>query len=433
MATSILKGQSIIGGKSFKKGLDRIKHYALNAESNKAFSKSLGVHAADIAREFSNYRLSWSRQPQQWAEALLKGQNYKSVPLSLDLELAAICDLACPYCYRQTFVTPDKVMDEQLAFSLIDQAAELGIPSIKFNWRGEPLLHPKLPHIIQYAKSKGILDTIINTNATQLTPKNIDLLLNSGIDYIIFSFDGGTKSTYEKNRLSRFEPNNFEDVVGNIRNFCNEQSKRGQAFPWTRVQMVLTPDAINEQVQYKELFDEYVDEVCVNNYDERGLGTEIMNPVDKEKFNHKVQKYHLPNDSHYIKIDTGEILVSKSRKACDQPFQRLLVTYDGRVSMCCFDWGSRHTIGFVSDKSFDDINSDKYRVHELIKKSAKGFELMKNAVMPPQLYSCPKVVKSLAKIWHDTHISQIRSEHAKSNCQADICKTCTYRGTHEWV
>ena len=42
------------------------------------------------------------------------------------------------------------------------------IPSIKFNWRGEPLLNSKLPEIIDYAKQKGILETMINTNATKL-------------------------------------------------------------------------------------------------------------------------------------------------------------------------------------------------------------------------------------------------------------------------
>ena len=42
--------------------------------------------------------------------------------------------------------------------NLINQAAELKVPSIKFNWRGEPLLHPKLFDYIKYAKEKGILE-----------------------------------------------------------------------------------------------------------------------------------------------------------------------------------------------------------------------------------------------------------------------------------
>ena len=121
-----------------------------------------------------------------------------SKPLSLDLELAAICDLACPYCFRQTYVTPDKIMPKELAFELIDQAAEIGIPSIKFNWRGEPLLHPNINEIIKYAKEKGILDTIINTNATRLNDRMAKNLIDSGLDQIIYSFDGGTKKLMKK-------------------------------------------------------------------------------------------------------------------------------------------------------------------------------------------------------------------------------------------
>ena len=49
----------------------------------------------------------------------------------------SICDLACPFCYRSTYATPDKLISDSLAFSVIDQAAELGVPSMKFNWRGD--------------------------------------------------------------------------------------------------------------------------------------------------------------------------------------------------------------------------------------------------------------------------------------------------------
>ena len=67
---------------------------------------------------------------------------------------------------------------------------------MKFNWRGEPLLNPKIYEYISYAK-RGILETIINTNATNLT-KQIQKLIDSGLDLMIYSFDGGTKKTYEK-------------------------------------------------------------------------------------------------------------------------------------------------------------------------------------------------------------------------------------------
>jgi MoaA/NifB/PqqE/SkfB family radical SAM enzyme len=59
-------------------------------------------------------------------------------PLCIDIETASVCDLACPHCYRQFIATPDKIMSKDLAFKIIDQASKLNVPSMKFNWRGEP-------------------------------------------------------------------------------------------------------------------------------------------------------------------------------------------------------------------------------------------------------------------------------------------------------
>ena len=78
-----------------------------------------------------------------------------------------------PHCFREYLATPDRIIDINLAKKIIDQAAEIGVYSIKFNWRGEPLLNPKLPELIYYSKKKGIIETIINTNATNLTEKNL--------------------------------------------------------------------------------------------------------------------------------------------------------------------------------------------------------------------------------------------------------------------
>ena len=84
-----------------------------------------------------------------------KFEKNNNSPLCFDLEVASACDLACGFCHRQYVSTPDKIMKKDLAFKLIDQAAKLKVPSMKFNWRGEPLLNPQLPEIIDYAKKKG--------------------------------------------------------------------------------------------------------------------------------------------------------------------------------------------------------------------------------------------------------------------------------------
>ena len=104
-------------------------------------------------------------------------------PLCLDIETASICDLACPFAI-EVFNNSDKIIDDKVCFDLIDQAVEMGIPSIKFNWRGEPLLHPKLPEFISYTE-KGILETMI-IQMQHLNHKMANKLIDSGLDFNLF-------------------------------------------------------------------------------------------------------------------------------------------------------------------------------------------------------------------------------------------------------
>ena len=106
-----------------------------------------------------------------------------SGPLCVDIETASICDLACPHCFREYILTPDKIMDFEMYKRIIDEIILLDVPSIKLNWRGEPLLNSKIGEFIKYAKSEGILEISINTNATQLDNKMSELLIVSGRQY----------------------------------------------------------------------------------------------------------------------------------------------------------------------------------------------------------------------------------------------------------
>ena len=39
-----------------------------------------------------------------------------------------------------------------------------------------------------------------------------------------------------------------------------------------------------------------------------------------------------------MKDPDDKIFVSYSRNPCEQLFQRLMITYNGKVGMCCHDW-----------------------------------------------------------------------------------------------
>ena len=423
----------------------RIKWMIRNMSSNKAYtyiSKNKNEDECknllnSFIKEYINYRKKWKQQPFNSIKEKIFGKKFKdenSNPLCFDLEVASICDLACAFCYRQYVSTPDKIMKRDLAFRLIDQASSMKVPSMKFNWRGEPLLNPKLPEIIDYAKQKGILETIINTNATKLDKKMSEKIIKSGLDIMIYSFDGGTKKIYEKMRPGRFSKNNFDDIYNNILNFSKIRKKLNSSFPRTKIQMILTDETRKEKDEYFKLFKDIVDEVSVKQYTERGgnladLDKKFENQI-KDKKNDLIKKFG--REAVLMKDSKNNIFISNERLPCEQPFQRLLTTYDGKVGMCCYDWGATHTLGYLDKVGYENGDKEYVKVKQKSEKKIKGFEMMELEM--PKKHNIPdRKVEDLNTVWHGKEINKVREAHINGNAGSiAICKGCPFKETYKW-
>ncbi len=394
-----------------------------------------GVLLEQFRERYAWYRESWRGFPRRAVEDELHGEAFAATeqpPLCVDIELAAICELACPFCYRQSIATPDKIMPVELALRLIDQAADMGVPSMKFNWRGEPLLHPKLPQIVAYAKQKGILETIINTNAVALDQRTSLALIEAGLDLIIYSFDGGTRESYERLRPGRFKKNSFDAVCANIQAMSKTRRENGVLFPRTKIQMVLTRETYAEQESFFALFNDCVDDVSVKQYTERGGSIADLDARNREDLNRALSERHLPPDTPVMRDKDGLLYVSMGRLPCEQPFQRLLVTYDGRAAMCCYDWGAMHPVGYV-DQAALDIGEREYRkVKSRADVKARGYERMHLKL--PRLYNIPEPkIQTLQEIWVGKDIDHVRKQHILGRTQAvPVCNACPFKETYQW-
>ena len=434
----VLKGSVYLNNS--KKNIDKDEYMILNMKHNLSYKieseKSKNSNLLDeFKTRFKRYRENWNLQPKSCIEKKFLGTqmaNEKIIPLCVDVEVASICDLACPFCYREFIVTPDKIINEKLCLNLIDQAGEMGVPSMKFNWRGEPLLNPKIYDYINYAKKKGILETIINTNATNLTETNSKKLIDSGLDLMIYSFDGGTKKTYEKMRPGRFHQNSFEKVYKNIKNFHRIRSDLGSKFPFTKIQMILTKDTTNEVDEFFNNFRGIVDNVTVNQYIERGGDIKDLNEEEKSKYKNILKENNFPENTPYMKDIEGNIKFATGREPCKQPFQRLLVTYEGKVAMCCYDWGASHPVGYTDEKAFNNSSDYKEVVHK-IRNKKKGFELLKDAKLSAEHNKPKKKLNSLKEIWLGSEIDKVRVKHLNNQGgDLSICSKCTFKDVYKW-
>lgn len=425
---------------------ERIANAVAHMAENKAYRYAVeraggdadGRILAHYQDRFRAYRAAWRGQPRRAIADKLTGAAFAAsgmAPLCLDIEVAAVCDLACPFCFRQYIATPDKIMGEALFRRIIAECGEMQVPSIKLNWRGEPLLNPKLPEFIDLAKRAGVLEVMINTNATRLDEPMARALIEAGLDQIIYSFDGGSKETYEKMRVGRFGPNRFDDVYANIRTFARVRREMGARFPRTKIQMILTEETFHEREQFFALFEDCVDDVSVKAYTERGGALPDLDAGTRSRIAPHLAEHGVDHNAAYWRDLKGTIFVSKGRLACEQPYQRLMVTYDGRVSMCCYDWGSEHPVGYVDEAAYARGDADTEKVMESIRSGKAGFaEFMAEARMPQRYAHPEKRVQGLREIWTGAIIDEARRQHACGNVEGvEICRRCPFKETYDWV
>ena len=423
---------------------ERIDRMVENMASNKAYFYARDTAGGDpdghllegFRRRFRSYRADWRAQPREAVAAKLTGDAFarsNMTPLCVDIEVAAVCDLACPFCYRQFIATPDKIIDEVLFRRIVDQCAELGIPSIKLNWRGEPLLHPKLPEMVDYAKRRGILETIINTNATTLDDKKARELIDAGLDLMIYSFDGGSKESYEQMRPGRFKENSFNAVYGNIRRFSEIRTEMKAVFPRTKIQMILTSQTFPEQEAFYRLFDDCVDDVTVKQYTERGGDLNDLDEDTRERLRSALSARGLSEKVEYLRESDGTVYVATGRLPCEQPFQRLLVTYDGRVGMCCYDWGAQHPVGYLDERALEVGESEAEAVLAKARDGAAGFTLMPKLAKPSVHNRPDPVTRSLKEIWTGSDIDNVRRCHVDNRAgELAVCSKCQFKETYRW-
>jgi hypothetical protein len=109
-----------------------------------------------------------------------------------------------------------------------------------------------------------------------------------------------------------------------------------------------------------------------------------------------------------------------------------MVSYDGRVFMCCIDWGNEHPIGYVSDDYFEKGDLDYKEVLKNAESGKKGFELM-DLKMPRRYVDPIRSVRGLREIWSGSEIGRVREKHVCGQLEdVEVCKKCTFKDTYAW-
>lgn len=273
------------------------------------------------SERYKEYRRKWSENPKEFV--------VEDAPIHLDIETSSVCNLRCPMCFCTLDLekgTEQKIkrglMDMDRFKKIIDEAVEIGVYSVKINWRGEPLMNPHIPEMIKYAKDKGIIDVMMNTNGVVLTPELSEKIIDAGLDKIFFSVDSHVKDKYEKIRIGA----EFEQTIENIKTFARINDEKGHPV-YTRVQKVLLNETAEENDEFIDFFKGFIDQVAFEDYIPYGE-LELGKSVERNKS---------------IKF------------ACTMLWQRLLITWNGEYMICCPSGGKGIPFGHNDEESIKEF------------------------------------------------------------------------------
>ena len=124
----------------------------------------------------------------------------ESGPKKLYVEPTMKCNLNCKMCVRNVLSEKIGNMSLETYKRLLDVFSDLSL--LNLSGYGEPLLNKDIFTMIKLAKANLSEDATVacNTNATQISEKVAEKLVQSGIDKIVVSMDGAHPETFEKIR-----------------------------------------------------------------------------------------------------------------------------------------------------------------------------------------------------------------------------------------
>lgn len=243
-------------------------------------------------------------------------------PLTLAIESTAKCNLFCPMCPRENIHFPARDMELSTFKKILDEGKDFLEFAVPYGV-GEPLLNPDIFDMIAYCKAVGV-PSGISTNGTVLTGETSRRLIKSGLDYIIFAFDGASKDTFERYRKGA----QFEKVRENILTFLRVK-KELKSKIFCIVQMVRLKDNQKEIPDLLRMWRvEGIDEI-------------------------RIKKDEVHNQGSAIPGDNDER--PPMRHPCYLLWRGpMYIHYDGTVFPCCYIYPDE-PIGNVKRNSLEEI------------------------------------------------------------------------------
>jgi len=269
------------------------------------------------------------------------------VPKSVKIELTARCDFQCFFCASAMRLRKKADMSRDFYIRIVKEMRELGVEELGVFYLGESFICDWLPEAIRYAKREcGYPYVFLTTNGRLATPERVRECMQGGLDSLKFSFNfSGPQQFHDVTRVKAAE---YHTVLGNLK---EARRVRDEVLAGTGHRCGVYASSILYDGAQRDLMKEavldilpYVDEhYWLPLYGQAGLtaGARGTQPTAGNQ---------------------GRIGALRKPLPCWSLFTEGHITYDGRLSACCFDHDGRFNMGNLKEMSFMEAwHSSKFQ------------------------------------------------------------------------
>ena len=241
-------------------------------------------------------------------------------PKTLMIDLTNGCNHKCIFCTNRHMTRRVGRIEPALFTKLIDEARSLGVEELALYTTGEPFMHKNLASFVKEAKAKGFRYVYLSSNGALATPERVQAVLEAGLDSIKFSVNAGSAKTYRLIHGS----DDWERVVSHVA-FVSRYREEKKLKMSVYVSSVLTRVTSHERGFIEKTFAPLVDEVFFVDCDAQ-------------------QGQMLGNEG--VLYDQTPVI-----PFCSLPFNRLHVTSEGCLTLCCVDYQNYLAVADLNKES----------------------------------------------------------------------------------
>lgn len=244
-------------------------------------------------------------------------------PINIMIELSNACNHACVFCSNPKMTRPRRRIDTGLLQDILRQAYALGTREVGFYTTGDPLIHRDLESFIRFAKEVGYRYTYISTNGGLATHERLKNIIDAGLDSIKFSINAGTRESY----AAIHGKDDWEKVISNVK-FVSEYRRQNDLDLKIGITYVTMPYNAHEKDALRDLLGPSVDDIY--------FSPSVSN-----------QGGYMPENK--ILASEEFTLMPASKCPCFMLFNRMHVTCEGYMTLCCVDYQGYLTLADLKE------------------------------------------------------------------------------------